>query len=212
MFFCISHPSFANTFLNQNGPILILGDSMTKGDYGRNLHQMLAEKTGRLVMSIGIGGAGSADYLRTEIENNCCGYVIRESAPYGSIVTVEDSNVLDHAIVGKVFHGNLREMLVTIRPSSVLIVLGTNQKNAHEKLIDEIRSVLPDSVIAWAGPPLLSTSPRIYRDLESSLEGKGVQLIRCDLFERLGDPNETMLHYAGQQASLLAEDTLYQLK
>ena len=185
---------------------------MTKGEYGRNLHQMLAEKTEREVISIGIGGAGSSDYLSTEIENNCCGYIIRENAPSGAIMTIEDSNTLDHAIVGKAFHGNLLEMLETIRPSSILIALGTNQKNAHAKLIDEIRSVLPDAVIAWAGPPLLSTSLRIYHNLESSLDGKSVQLIRCDLFEGLGDPEETMLHYSGREAALLAEDTFAQLK
>ncbi len=66
---------------------------MTKGDLGSDLHQILSERTHREVISIGIGGAGSMDYLRSPMVNNCCGYIIRETEASGEIVTVEDSNL-----------------------------------------------------------------------------------------------------------------------
>jgi hypothetical protein len=161
--------------------------------------------------------------------NNCCGYIIRENAPSGPIENIENSNTLDNATVGQKYDGNLSKLLQDLRPSSVLILLGTNQKNAHAALVAAIRAVVPNAVIAWAGPPLLSTSPKIYSNLASSLgqsypddqkalesnvsgTNSKVQIINCEHFAGLGDPKETMLHYAGTQAALLASDTIAALK
>ncbi len=151
---------------------------MTKGDLGSDLHQILSERTHREVISIGIGGAGSMDYLRSPMVNNCCGYIIRETEASGEIVTVEDSNVLDNTVIGKKYHGSLSSLIQEKQPSSILIVLGTNQKNQHAKLLETIQSLAPHAAIAWAGPPqnspALSESIQAWQELSPHSEVRSI--------------------------------------
>lgn len=201
-------------FAEAERPILILGDSMTKGDFGRDLHQIISEETGRETYSIGIGGVGSWDYTRARLINNCCGYSIRRTLPHGRTETLENSEALDNRIIGKNFGGNLEGILNALKPSVILIALGTNRKNAHVALIELIRKQLPETQIIWIGPPILSTSAAIYAGLTVSLSHltPPVPLIRCDQMKDMGDPKVTMLHYSGKQARDFATEVYAEIQ
>jgi len=203
-----------SAFLNVDGPILILGDSMTKGDLGRYLHAGLQAKTGQDILSIGLGGAGSYTYTLVPMTNLCCGYTIRKSVGSGKIKILENAEDKAGETVGEAYHGNLSKIIAAFKPAAVLIVLGTNQVDAHGDLIELIREQAPDAVIAWAGPPLLSTSAKIYKKLSKALGPlePPVQLIHCENFQGLGDPNLTMVHYGGKTAAKFATDIISQLK
>lgn len=189
--------------------ILILGDSHFVGHFGEYVHKNLHE-TGRYdVFSIAISGAGSKHYTMT-LKNFCCGYKIRYSCVgvpvedqnakhTNGIHILEKSSAGNNGIIGKPWKGKLSLMMHYWMPDIVVFSLGSNNVNAHQSLVDIIRSYREDIPIIWIGPFRRKGNDERYKLIEKTVnENKDVHLVRSD--DIIGHDTITMAHYYGKSA------------
>lgn len=189
--------------------ILILGDSHFVGHFGEYVHKNLHETGKYDVFSIAISGAGSKHFTMT-LKNFCCGYKIRYSCVGESTESVdqkhhtgvhilEKSSAGNNGIIGKPWKGKLLLMLHYWMPDVVVFSLGSNNVNAHQPLVDIIRSYKNNIPIIWIGPFKRKGNEDRYKLIEKTVnENEDVHLVRSD--DIIGHDTITMAHYYGKSA------------
>ena len=132
--------------------VLILGDSHMYGDFGKNLHSKMFEKYGGAVTTIAVCPATPWTYLQEKVKG-VCGVKIRKARGGKNLGTTF-----------KRVKSSLRpldELLSQLRPSLVVVALGTNLGRTSQKkimaqvrgLTAKIRGKRPHARIVWMGPP-----------------------------------------------------------
>jgi len=184
--------------------VLILGDSHFVGHFGEYVHKGLHQTNRYDVFSIAISGAGSKHFTLT-LKNFCCGYKIRyscagkDSTKKESVLIIEKSSAGDNCIVGKTWKGNLPKMISDWKPDIVVFSLGSNNVNAHQALVDIIRTYQPEIPIIWIGPFKRKGNADRYKLIEKTVnENANMHLVRSD--DIIGHDTITMAHYYGKAA------------
>jgi len=210
-YFFISASAYSQTNINS---ILILGDSNLKGNFGEFLQKKLHEAGKYDVLSIAIGGAGSKTFL-PPMKNLCCGYRVRQTCAGVALVKTKKTKetkvpVLERAekptagIVMKWYGGNLISVMEAWQTDAVILVLGANNLNAHEQLLNIIKSYKDNIPLIWVGPFDKSSSNGKYALIDIALKEKSnCLLVKSDsIVNKLGiTPN----HFYGIPAKKLAE-------
>lgn len=136
--------------------LLILGDSHLKGYFGEFLHHKLHDYGRYNILSVGIGGAGSKNFV-IALQNKCCGYKVRVSTA-GEVISDKGIRVLERmekptsGVILKDYAGSLDTLLARWKPDAVVIALGSNYINAHQELIDHLEKYQPNIPFVWVGP------------------------------------------------------------
>lgn len=189
--------------------VLILGDSHLMGQFGENLHKNIHSLNIFDIMSISIGGAGSATYIYP-LKNSCCGYSIRESLKDEDILDrvrrVEQCNYKSDEIVGKEYDGRLSNFVKEIMPEVVVIALGNNFNNSHQNLIDIIHGENPNSEIIWIGPMKRENLDKRIRAINKVVKDNSLFFVRSD--DVIGSDTLTTAHFFGSEAKRWA-DTVF---
>lgn len=211
--------SLSNVFGIQN--ILILGDSHFVGHFGEYVHKNLHETGKYDVFSIAISGAGSKHYTMT-LKNFCCGYKIRYSCVgsepndhnqkhQSGVQILEKSSTGNNGLIGKPWKGKLSLMMSYWMPDIVVFSLGSNNVNAHQQLVDMIRSYSPDIPIIWIGPFKRKGNDDRYKLIEKTVKDNPlVHLVRSD--DIIGHDTITMAHYYGKTAMKWANKVTDRMK
>ncbi len=223
IFFLISSFFISSTVYTQTSikSILILGDSNLKGNFGEFLQKKIHESGKYDVLSIAIGGAGSKTFL-PPMKNQCCGYRVRQTCAGVALVKSKKTKetkvpILERAekptsgIVMKWYGGNLLSIMNVWKTDVVILVLGTNFLNAHEELLNMIKSYNENIPIIWIGPFDKSNSVGRYTLIEKALKDKSnCLLVKSDsIVNKLGI---VPTHFYGTTAKQVAEAIFIQFK
>lgn len=203
-FFIFNVHSIAQTDSTKAKTMLILGDSHLVGDFGEYLHRQMYKLNKFDVTSIAIGGAGTVHFTMT-MKNFCCGYKVRVSTkdeviPDKTRIRLkEGQSTLTNELILKEYDGKLAKYLASNTPDYIVIALGSNFVNAHQDLIDIIKTNTALSKIIWVGPFLRENfSARI--DPIIRITGKyKIPLVRSD--DIVGNDTLTSAHFYGKTAS-----------
>ncbi len=220
IFFSLFSGLFIPSFAIKN--VLILGDSHFVGHFGEYVHTNLHETNKYDVFSIAISGAGSKHFTMT-LKNFCCGYKIRFSCAgvekeeqedhkkKSDIIILEKSSSGTNGIIGKTWMGKLPEMMSYWMPDLVVFSLGSNNVNAHQALVDIIRSYHATIPIIWIGPFKRKGNTERYKMIEKTVkENSNIHLVRSD--DILGHDTITMAHYYGKTAQKWANKVTDRMK
>lgn len=201
--------------LNSTPRILMLGDSHLMGQFGEFL-QLDIHETGLFdILSISIGGAGSASYTY-QMRNNCCGYVIRESIHDEKILSgkkirkLEYKNHKTNEIIGKKYAGHIANVLAEITPDIVMVALGSNLTNNHQGLIDIIKANSPNAQIVWIGPMKCKKIGIRVKTIQQAVLKNNIYFVRSD--DLVGSDNATMEHLSGVEAKKWAYNIYIRMK
>ncbi len=181
--------------------ILIVGDSHLMGYFGESLQQTLHNNGHFDILSIAIGGAGSRNFIMT-MRNNCCGYKIRESffyetfEPKQRIRTLEWCNYLSGEIVGKIYRGQLSNVLLQFDPHIVIIALGHNFINDHQNLVNILLNYNKNLKIVWVGPFLNREISQQMYAINKLVQQNKLFLVRSD--DIIGSDTASCAHYFGK--------------
>jgi hypothetical protein len=188
--------------------VLVLGDSHMVGKFAEHLHSNLHQVDFFDIMSIAIGGAGTRNFTNT-MRNYCCGYVIRRSqdqiasANPIQVQRIESGGGKTDEIVGKRFHGKLKNVLSYFDPHIVIIALGNNVINDHSTLINLIKKSNNETQIIWLGPILKQNTQRQLGSITEVTGYYDIQLIRSD--DIVGDANVRSIHFYGRTLEIWAK-------
>lgn len=192
--------------------ILVLGDSHLKGYFGEFLHKKLHETGKYDVLSIGIGGAGSKNFV-LPLQNVCCGYKVRLTCAGDSISEkksipyIEKAESSTKGIILKRFGGRLSHVLEIWRPDAVIIALGSNYVNAHDELISILEDYNPDLFYVWVGPFKRRNVAIRYAAIEKTIrENPQGILIRSD--DIIGHDTLSSAHFTGASARRWAYEVM----
>lgn len=194
--------------------LLILGDSHLKGWFGEYLHIGL-HNTGKFdIMSIGIGGAGSKNFV-LPLQNRCCGYKIRISNA-GEVITdkvrvIERAEQPTQGYIAKDYSGRLDSLLFKWKPDAVVIALGSNYINAHQDLINILKTYKSDIPFVWVGPFLRKNVAVRYQAIEKVMKDNpwGL-LVRSD--DIVGNDTLSSAHYVGKTARYWANTVVERME
>ena len=195
----------AGTGIAQQMPVknlLILGDSHLKGYFGEFLHHRLHDIGKYNILSIGIGGAGSKNFV-LRLQNNCCGYKIRLTMA-GQLIAdqvpvLERSDKPTGEVIGKTYAGDLDTVLLRWHPDAVIIALGSNYVNAHQELLNILKNYRDNIPYIWVGPFLRKNVTVRYKAIEKVLaENPNGFLVRSD--DIVGHDTLSSAHYVGKTA------------
>lgn len=198
--------------------VLILGDSHFVGHFGEYVHKNLHETNKYDVFSIAISGAGSKHFTYT-LKNFCCGYKIRyscaglgeDSIKKPGIVILEKSSAGNNGTIGKTWKGKLSAMMSYWMPDLVIFSLGSNNINAHQSLVDIVRTSYVEIPIIWIGPFKRKGNADRYKLIEKTVkENTNMHLVRSD--DILGHDTITMAHYYGKAAQKWANKVTDRMK
>ena len=208
----------AQTSINS---ILIIGDSYLKGHFGAFLQKEIHDSSSYDVLSIAIGGAGSKTFL-PPMKNSCCGYRVRQSNVNIDLVKTKKITEVEIPILEKAekptnsivmgqYGGNLLTIMNVYEPLSVILVLGTNNLNAHEELLALIKSYDNNIPIVWIGPFDKKTSTGRYNLIKEALKNQSnCMLVQSDaVVKKLG---LTPTHFYDTDAKKLAKAIFVQFK
>jgi hypothetical protein len=191
--------------------VLIIGDSHLKGHFGEHLHRTLNDKKTYDVMSIAIGGAGSQTFF-PKMQNLCCGYRVRESCAGTVIPEKGNVPVLERAekptgYILKNYSASLKNVLCGWQPDAIIIVLGSNWLNAHQQLLDTIKTFDSLTPVIWVGPFDKREKDGRYTAIETAMKNyRQATLIKgCEL---LGTKVEKVTHFSGKKAKTLASSII----
>lgn len=217
LFLCAFNSTFAQPRL------LILGDSHMVGHFGEHFHQRLMEGNRFEILSIAIGGSGSANFLYP-LSNFCCGHVVRHVMPGDTLNAQGRVNWIDgnYALTGQLilpqYHSQLDSVLKDFSPDAVIIELGNNMINAHQQLLDRIHAYGPNMTIFWVGP----YARQFARYRISEIKKVCVPFLNRCLYLRsddlIGHDSLVTAHFGGKQAQVWADsiaarfDRLYSLR
>lgn len=201
--------------------VLILGDSHFVGTFGEYIHKNLHETNKYDLLSIAISGAGSKHFTMT-LKNFCCGYKIRFSCAgkreedtkdtkKSQIMILEKSVIGTNNIIGKTWKGKLPALLSSWMPDLVIFSLGSNNVNAHQDLVDIVRTYHVDIPIIWIGPFKRKGNTERYKLIEKTVkENDNIHMVRSD--DILGHDTITMAHYYGKTAQKWANKVTDRMK
>jgi hypothetical protein len=187
--------------------LLILGDSHLKGYFGEFLHKRLHEAGKYNILSIGIGGAGSKNFV-LQLQNKCCGYKIRISMAgeviEGQIRVTERSEKYTGYPIAKEYGSDLDSVLLKWKPDAVIIALGSNYVNAHQELMDILENYQLDIPYVWVGPFLRKNVAIRYTAIEKVLrDNPHGFLVRSD--DVVGHDTLSSAHFVGKTAQKWAD-------
>lgn len=197
--------------------ILILGDSHFVGHFGEYVHTNLHEMERYDILSVAISGAGTKHFTLT-LKNFCCGYKIRQSCAgilpeneKSPIHIIEKSGTGTNGIVGKIWKGHTDELLNYWKPDIIVFSLGSNNVNAHQDLVDIVRTYKADIPIIWIGPFKRKGNSERYRLIEKTVDANtDIHLVRSD--DILGHDTITMAHFYGKTAKNWANKVTERMK
>jgi len=189
--------------------VLILGDSHMKGTFGYLMHKALHNRGKFDILSFGIGGAGTLSYSSRVMRDWCCGYRVRRSWPRGPSGKAFKHEVVEQAIkrtrkpIGRVYGGSLKKVLRAFKPEAVIIILGGNVSNRHQRLFDILKADAPEVALLWVGPFKRKYYRSRYKEIRRVLKAnRWGALIRSD--DILGDESWTTAHFGRTKAWLWA--------
>ncbi len=195
--------------------ILMLGDSHLMGQFGDFLQLNLHETGFFDILSISIGGAGSATFTYP-MKNNCCGYIIRESihnekiSSINKIRKLEYQNHKTNEIIGKKYKGHLEGVLTEISPDIVIVALGSNLTNNHQGLINIIKENSPTSQIVWVGPMKCKKIGIRVKTIQQAVVKNNIFFVRSD--DIVGSDSLNMEHLCGIEAKNWANNIFNRMK
>jgi hypothetical protein len=213
IFLLLYLPFTFSTFSQQDAiNMVIIGDSHTKGYFGERLHQRI-HSTGMFnIFSIGLGGAGTQNYLYT-LYNNCCGYKVRLTCAEdivdskGKLPFIENEDKGSGSMVLKKWNGKFKNILQWWQPQLVVVALGSNYVNSHSAFISTIYEITPAVPIVWIGPYRRKNSSLRYQAIQKVIkEFPDIQLIRSD--DLVGNDSITSVHFTKKMAERWA-DSVY---
>lgn len=182
--------------------LLILGDSHLKGWFGEYLHLRLHETGKYNIMSIGIGGAGSKNFV-LPLQNKCCGYKIRisdaEEVIKDKVRVLERAESSTSGYIAKDYSGSLDSILFKWQPDAVIIALGSNYVNAHQDLINILVAYKPEIPYVWVGPFLRKNIAVRYQAIDKVMkDNPWGYLVRSD--DIVGHDTLSSAHFVGKTA------------
>lgn len=194
--------------------ILLIGDSYLKGHLGAFLQKEMHEKGKYDILSIAIGGAGSKTFL-PPMKNKCCGYRVRQSCAGVPLVKTKRITevkipILERAekptsgTVMNLYGGDLNFIMDIYKPDAIILILGTNNINAHEELLEIIKSYDKYNPVIWIGPFNKKTSAKRYTSIDNALKNHSdYLLVKSDtIVSNLGIKPS---HFYGTEAKKLAK-------
>ncbi len=195
--------------------ILMLGDSHLMGQFGEFFQRDLHETGLFDILSISIGGAGSASFTYP-MHNNCCGFIIRESIHNEKIGVnkklrnLEYKNRKTGEVIGKKYNGHLGNILTEINPDIVIVALGSNLTNNHQGLINIIKKNTPNSQIVWVGPMRCKKIGIRVKTIQQAVVKNNIFFVRSD--DVVGSDSLNMEHLCGAEAKQWANTIFDRMK
>ncbi len=206
--------SFIMNASNIKNEVVIIGDSNFRGDFGHYFHKLVAKSKYLNTTSIAIGGAGSYTYVNyfynktaklKGMSNICCGYTVRESYKTSEYIhTISEQNVKTDEYIGVLSD--------FVKPSTkyAIIFLGSNQVDAHKKLITELKAISPNIKYIWIGPQLHKFEEKISTRIKNAIDDDKIgEFVQNCTF---GEKDKEMLHYGNDFARMWAKDVILLLK
>ena len=189
--------------------VLILGDSHMKGTFGYMIHKAMHLRGKYDILSLGVGGAGTREFTMKVIRDWCCGYKVRRSWPMDPSgktfhhELVESSQKKSRRVIGEEWGGSLAEVLKRFKPEVLLLILGGNVTNLHDKLLTMLKTNASDAALVWVGPFKRKWYKSRYKEITRALKkAKWGHLVHSD--DVLGNEELLTAHFGRQQAWLWA--------
>ena len=191
--------------------VLILGDSHMKGTFGYQIHKAMHLRGKYDILSFGVGGAGTREYTMKAIRDWCCGYKLRRSWPRSASGKTFRHELVEYAgkrtrkVIGVEYDGSLKKVLQMFKPHAVVLILGGNATNRHQKLMDMLKADAPDAALVWVGPFKRKWYKSRYRTIKRVLKvNKRGFLVHSDDIPTLGNEELVSTHFGKKKAWLWA--------
>jgi lysophospholipase L1-like esterase len=188
--------------LRRSAPVLMIGDSLTVGDFGEALQAYLLQRFGNSNVALyGSCGSSPEHWIRSGPKFiTKCGY--REQTPQGTeLYDFHNGRRPRHVLTPK-----LEDLVKKYRPKMVIVQLGTNwmdgfvpnsrsEESHYGRILDDLVMAIrsePNTVnqIVWITPP---DSSRYSRETQRDVKGLITEAARRNSFEIIDSSRLT--HY-----------------
>lgn len=185
------------------------------GRFGQTLHEEIAKKIKGNVLSIASCPAAPKTYTKKTIKA-VCGLKVRQSF-YSHQKFTTLPKVIKKGVKAEI--RNLGYYLTRVKPSVVVVALGTNMGNLSSSQIGSstrdfvrlLRSHKPSPKIVWIGPPNYRGSTRIAKAIRDSLLPLGIEFIDGRDFNINSPLPRSNPHFGPRRASQWARFTVGRL-
>lgn len=190
--------------------MLVLGDSHMVGQFGERFHVKMHEWKKFEILSVSIGGSGSANFLH-QLTNFCCGFMVRHAKPgdsldkHGKFPWQAGSYVITNERILEQYKSRLDTILKQYKPHVIVIELGSNLVNAHQQLLRLIHTHAPNAAVYWIGSYARAMGDYRLHEIEKvcfPLYNR-CMLVRCD--DVVGSKTLLTYHFTGEDATRWAD-------
>lgn len=192
-------------FLNIQQPILFIGDSHFEGTMGTHLMQKYTYSR-----MIAISGAGTATYTRNKILNPCCQYSLRTWN--NKKLQTEERGIKKNVLIFKRYKYSFAQLVSTSIPRLVIVHLGNNRGDDHDKFLNIIRQNT-NAPIIWIGIFKIKSHAVINKGIKEALKKhKNTYYINVTDLKYLNALHTDLIHYGGDKAKKWANDIYTKIK